>query len=185
MHQQTQRYCNTKIYTIERLNFSSLYCHYISNYTALPHLTASAQRWHYSGAVRYEIEICIYEKSVGIKQQQTGHWTGHTVQVGPAGWLWLLLADRLSDDTVTSAVRTLAENMKKERTTSLRCFTKRKPHTGRRKGRKMPFLSLVTLNFKLIKARDQTRLLCDYGAKLFSSSWDISYTNTRTHQEMR
>jgi len=28
-------------------------------------------------------------------------------------------------------------------------FTKSKPHAGRRKGRKMPFLSLVTLTFDL------------------------------------
>jgi len=70
-----------------------------------------------------------------------------------------------------------------------RCFTKRKPHAGHRKGRKMPFfvpsdldLLPLTLTFKLVRARGQTRLPCEFGANLFSGSRDISYTNTNTSQ---
>jgi len=44
---------------------------------------------------------------------------------------------------------------------------------------KMPFLSLVTLTFKHVRARDQTRFPCEYGAKPFSRSPDISYTNKK------
>ena len=42
---------------------------------------------------------------------------------------------------------------------------------------KMPFLSLVTLTFKLVRARGQIRLPCEFGTNLFSGSRDISYTN--------
>ena len=40
-------------------------------------------------------------------------------------------------------------------------------------------LSLMTLTFKLIPARDQTRLSCEFGAYPFSGSRDISYTNKK------
>jgi len=39
------------------------------------------------------------------------------------------------------------------------------------------FLSLVTLTFKLVWARDQTCLPCEFGANPFSHSWDIWFTN--------
>jgi len=42
------------------------------------------------------------------------------------------------------------------------------------------FLSLVTLTFKLVRARDQTCLQCEFGANTFSSSGDTSYTNKKT-----
>jgi len=35
----------------------------------------------------------------------------------------------------------------------------------------------LTLTFKLVGARDQTRLPCEFGANPFSGSQDISYTN--------
>jgi len=35
-------------------------------------------------------------------------------------------------------------------------------------------LMLLTLTFKLVRARDQTRLSCELGANPFSSSRDIS-----------
>jgi len=34
----------------------------------------------------------------------------------------------------------------------------------------------LTLTFKLLRARDQTRLPCEFGENLFSGSRDISYT---------
>jgi len=37
-------------------------------------------------------------------------------------------------------------------------------------------LSSLTLTFKLVRARDQTRLACKFGANTFSGFWDISYT---------
>jgi len=47
----------------------------------------------------------------------------------------------------------------------------------------MPFLSLVTLTltltFQLIRARDQTRLPCEFGTNLFSGSRNISYINKK------
>jgi len=43
----------------------------------------------------------------------------------------------------------------------------------------MPFLSLVTLTFKLVRARDQTRIVCEFGANPFSASPGISYTNKK------
>jgi len=46
----------------------------------------------------------------------------------------------------------------------------------------MPFLSLVTLNFKLLRARDRTRILCEFGANPFSGSGDISYKNKKYHR---
>jgi len=55
-------------------------------------------------------------------------------------------------------------------------------HAGRQKGRKMPFLSLVTLtltfalDFKVIRARDQARLPREFRANPFIGSGDISYT---------
>ena len=42
---------------------------------------------------------------------------------------------------------------------------------------KMPFLSLVTLTFKLVRPRGQIRLPREFGTNLFSGSRDISYTN--------
>jgi len=36
---------------------------------------------------------------------------------------------------------------------------------------------LLTLTFKLLRAREQTRLPCEFGANPFSGSRDISYTN--------
>jgi len=58
------------------------------------------------------------------------------------------------------------------------------PNMNRRKGCKMPVLSLVTLTFDLglqtrFGARDQTRLPCEFGANLFSGPQDISYTNKK------
>jgi len=44
----------------------------------------------------------------------------------------------------------------------------------------MPFLSLVTLTFKLVRARNQTRLPCEFGANPFSGSQYISYANKKT-----
>jgi len=48
----------------------------------------------------------------------------------------------------------------------------------------MPFLSMVTLTltFKLVRARDQTRLPCEFGANPFSSSRDrpILYKKQKT-----
>jgi len=37
----------------------------------------------------------------------------------------------------------------------------------------------LTLTFKLVRARDQTRLSCELGANPFSGSPDISYTNKK------
>ena len=37
----------------------------------------------------------------------------------------------------------------------------------------------LTLTFKLVRARDQTRLPCEFGANLFSGSRDISHTNKK------
>ena len=59
-----------------------------------------------------------------------------------------------------------------------------KPHAGRRKGGKISFFCPwwswpFSLTFKLARARDQTRLPCEFGANLLSSSQDISYTNKR------
>jgi len=36
---------------------------------------------------------------------------------------------------------------------------------------------MVTLTFKLVRASNQTRLPCEFGANLFSGSRDISYTD--------
>jgi len=44
----------------------------------------------------------------------------------------------------------------------------------------MLFFSLVTLTFKLVRARDQTRLPREFGANPFSGSRDISCTNKET-----
>ena len=50
----------------------------------------------------------------------------------------------------------------------------------------MPFLSLVTLTltltFKLVRARYQTRFPCQFGADPFSGSQDISYSYTNKKQ---
>ena len=70
----------------------------------------------------------------------------------------------------------------------LRVFTFYQAQTARRppKGPKMSFfvrgdinLSPVTLKFKLIRARDQTRLDCEFGGNPFNGSRDISYTNKK------
>ena len=37
----------------------------------------------------------------------------------------------------------------------------------------------MTLTFKLVRARDQTRLPCEFGTNPFSGSRDISYTNKK------
>jgi len=68
----------------------------------------------------------------------------------------------------TTRIRSQSNNKKrkeKERTRRSRCFTKQKPHAARRKGRKMLFLSLVTLTcepltltFKLFRAKDQKHI---------------------------
>jgi len=42
---------------------------------------------------------------------------------------------------------------------------------------------LLTLTFKLVRARDQTRLSCELGANPFSSSRDISYRNKKTQTD--
>jgi len=49
---------------------------------------------------------------------------------------------------------------------------------------KCNFLSMVTLTFKLVPARDQTHLLCEFGTNPFSGSRDISYTNKNNHRLM-
>jgi len=51
--------------------------------------------------------------------------------------------------------------------------------TARRpqKGPKNAVFALATLTFKLVRARDETRLLCEFGTNPFSGSRDISYTN--------
>jgi len=49
-----------------------------------------------------------------------------------------------------------------------------------KRAKKCHFLSLVTLTFKLVRARDQAHLPCEFGANPYSSSWDISYTNKKT-----
>jgi len=63
-----------------------------------------------------------------------------------------------------------------------RCFTKHKPHAGCWKSRRISFFlslvgdfvpSLLTLTFKLVQAKDQTRLPCEFGANPFSGSRDI------------
>jgi len=70
-----------------------------------------------------------------------------------------------------------------------RCFTKQKPHAGRRKGRKMPFLSLVTLTFALdiqtCPSEDQTQnhLPCEFGTNPFSGSRDTSYANKKSQHQ--
>ena len=43
----------------------------------------------------------------------------------------------------------------------------------------MPFLTLVTLTFKLVRAWDQTHLPCEFGTNPFRSSGDISYANKK------
>jgi len=74
------------------------------------------------------------------------------------------------------------------KTRGYRCFAKYKPHAGRRKGRKIPFLSLVTLTltFKLLRARNQTRLPYEFVANPFSGSQEavseIFYTQTKKSQ---
>jgi len=45
------------------------------------------------------------------------------------------------------------------------------------------FLSLVTLTFKLVRARDQTRLPCEFGANRFSGS-EVFHTQTKNHRLM-
>jgi len=64
-----------------------------------------------------------------------------------------------------------------------RCFFKHKPHAGRRKPCFFVPGNLdlwpLTLTFKLVRARDQIRLLCEFGANPFSVSGDISYTNKK------
>jgi len=47
------------------------------------------------------------------------------------------------------------------------------------KGPKNAVLSLVTLTFKLIRAKDQTRLPCEFGANPFSDCRYISYTKKK------
>jgi len=44
-------------------------------------------------------------------------------------------------------------------------------------------LSPVTLTFKLVRARDQTCLACEYGTNPFSSSGDILFTNKKNKQK--
>jgi len=41
----------------------------------------------------------------------------------------------------------------------------------------------LTLTFKLARARDQTRLPCEFGTNTFSGSRDISYTNKNRHRQ--
>jgi len=43
-------------------------------------------------------------------------------------------------------------------------------------------LWLLTLTFKLARARDETRLACEFVANPFSGSGDISYTNKQTNK---
>jgi len=68
------------------------------------------------------------------------------------------------------------KTLKKKQKLEVKCFTNHKPHTGHRKGPKMPFLSLVTLTFDFDL---QTCLRCEIGANPFSVSRDILYTNKK------
>ena len=45
------------------------------------------------------------------------------------------------------------------------------------------FLSLVTLTIKLVRARDQTCLMCEFGANPFSGSRDIWFTNKQSDRQ--
>jgi len=66
-----------------------------------------------------------------------------------------------------------------------RCFTKHKPHAGHQNGRKMLFCPTpwwpwpLNLTFKLVWAKDQTHLPCEFGANPFSSSQGIWYANKK------
>jgi len=51
-----------------------------------------------------------------------------------------------------------------------RCFSKHKPQASPPK---------LSLTFKRVRARDQTRLPCEFGTKPFRDSGDISYTNQK------
>jgi len=42
---------------------------------------------------------------------------------------------------------------------------------------------LLTLTFNLVRAKDQTRLPCDFGTNPFSGSRDISYTDKETQTD--
>jgi len=63
-------------------------------------------------------------------------------------------------------------------------FAKHKPDPGRRKNRKMPFLSLVTLTFqlwpRLPSERPNTSSLWIWRKRAFSGSRGISYTKKNT-----
>jgi len=37
----------------------------------------------------------------------------------------------------------------------------------------------LTLTFKLVRARNDTRLFCEFGANPFSGSWEVSYTSKK------
>jgi len=59
-------------------------------------------------------------------------------------------------------------------------FCQTQTHTGRRKGRKMSFfvpgdldLWPLTMTFTYVRARDRTRLSCEFGANTFYGSRDI------------
>jgi len=47
----------------------------------------------------------------------------------------------------------------------------------------MPFLSLVTMTFKLVRARQQTRLPREFGANRLNGSQDISHAERRRQKQ--
>jgi len=53
------------------------------------------------------------------------------------------------------------------------------PYNALSMGMKTP---LVTLTFKLVRARDQTCLLCEFGANTFSRSQGISFINKKNNK---
>jgi len=62
-------------------------------------------------------------------------------------------------------------------------FAKQKPHAGRQEGRNAVFFALVTLTFKLIRARDQPRLPSEFGVNPFSGfRYIYVYTQTKKPQ---
>jgi len=63
-------------------------------------------------------------------------------------------------------------------------INRKQPPNGRTNGVFCPWwLWPLTLIFKLVRATDQTRLPCKFGANPFSGSRDISYTNKLTAQK--
>jgi len=104
----------------------------------------------------------------------------HAWCVSPAHCTWpsLKSSQKGRDDIrISKCVLSVASG---QNTPQNRCFTNNKPHTGRRKGQNAVTFVPGDIDFKLVEARDQIRLPCEFGANLFSGSRDISYTNIKT-----